>query len=250
MIRVDTSSSTEVVAVDILDGSGRVRLLCCYNPQTGPAHIRRERVRASCSDITNCASTDQTLIVLGDFNLPSIDWTNLSFTDCTNMESMLTDCCYHNSLYQLIHSPTHRYGGILDLLLTTDPDLVDEVKLTSPPTPSDHLAIAFHMLAQSTLEHHTAPSYNYKEMDEFMIASHLDAIHWPTFFENYDCVDSMFNEFVECCTFLIRNSVPIARSSTNLEKLRSHVHALQSQTKEAVDAAKTAKKRRSHRCSV
>lgn len=154
VIRVDTSPTTEMVSVDILDGKSRVRLLCCYKSSTGPIHIRRERVRALCSDISNCASTDQPFIVLGDFNLPSIDWTNLSLIDCTNIESILTDCCYHTNLCQLVHSSTHRDGGTLDLLLTTDPDLVEEVRvirLRSHLTTSRSLSVFSRSLRSTTI---------------------------------------------------------------------------------------------------
>lgn len=75
-----------------------------------------------------------------------------------------------------------------------------------------------------------------------MITSHLDAIHWLSFFENWEGVGAMFNEFMECCTFPIRKFTPTSRSSTNFGTLRSHIQRLHSQPHESDDAPKIAKK--------
>ena len=55
-------------------------------------------------------------MLLGDFNLPDIDWNTLSGTSV--ISNQFCDFVFDTGLCQLINEPTHVHGNILDLLLT------------------------------------------------------------------------------------------------------------------------------------
>ena len=88
--------------------------------------------------LTLINQTNSAVWLLGDFNLPKIDWENLIpspecdhptfYRDCLEV---LDDCL----LEKMVTSPT-RGQNILDLFLTTNPTLVDNVSIT--PGLSDH----------------------------------------------------------------------------------------------------------------
>ena len=88
--------------------------------------------------LTLVNQTNSAVWLLGDLNLPEIDWNNLIpspecghptfYRDCLEV---LDDCL----LEQMVTSPT-RGQNILDLFLTTNPTLVDNVSIT--PGLSDH----------------------------------------------------------------------------------------------------------------
>ena len=66
------------------------------------------------------------LILLGDFNLPEIDWLNNKVLRQSDIYTLMMDVVQDNFLTQLINEPTTD-SNILDLVLTTSPDLVDNL---------------------------------------------------------------------------------------------------------------------------
>ena len=91
-------------------------------------------------------NSDQSVILCGDFNFPDIDWNLLSGSSFQS--NAFCEFVYHFNLSQLILSPTHIHGNVLDLVLTNDPNLVSNILVacdnTQPPI-SDHLKITFHI---------------------------------------------------------------------------------------------------------
>ena len=59
---------------------------------------------------------DHSFYVLGDFNLPNMDWT-IPGTDFNDSYECFLDFFTDNFLTQLIKSQTHKNGNILDLLI-------------------------------------------------------------------------------------------------------------------------------------
>ena len=85
------------------------------------------------------------LILVGDFNLPTINW-NLQNAS-TQYSDLFLDSIIENSLEQLINEPTRYRTGqnpsLLDLLITKHPDSVTGVTMNDPFGKSDHVSINF-----------------------------------------------------------------------------------------------------------
>ena len=95
------------------------------------------------SDLSN----NERVIILGDFNLPDIDWFCLS--GCSSLSTLFCDFMFDNNLSQLIRQSTHNKGNILDLVLTNDLDCIGDVSVTdSLPIKSDHYLIHFFINSQ------------------------------------------------------------------------------------------------------
>ena len=92
-----------------------------------------------------CDESGDNVVILGDFNLPRINWANNRATHGYLEESFI-ECIMENFLYQHIHEATRSRSGqnenILDLVLTKDDDYVNDLTLKSPLGKSDHLVIA------------------------------------------------------------------------------------------------------------
>jgi len=77
-------------------------------------------------DLNNYLTTTSTLstsvFILGDFNLPDINWDTL--TGISTISNNFCDCIFESNLTQLVESPTHQCGNILDLVLTNSPEHV------------------------------------------------------------------------------------------------------------------------------
>ena len=135
-----TSKSLELVGAIINSVSKKVLVCACYRPPNVGVEFQQEFNR-----FLKCASNSnyKDIIILGDFNLPSIKWLNGSgFSDLT-VESSFTDVLQDSGLFQLIDSPT-RGKNVLDLILTTNEYLINNITVTdeeSVSLKSDHKPI-------------------------------------------------------------------------------------------------------------
>ena len=87
-------------------------------------------------------STYQDLVIIGDFNLPGIDWFDVRATCDSANNSLLIDIIQDNFLTQLVNETT-RECNILDLVLTTSPELVCELAVGE--LFSDHHCLTFYL---------------------------------------------------------------------------------------------------------
>ena len=84
---------------------------------------------------------------MGDFNFPSIDWPQLECTTGDNSAaSLFLDAVQDSFLTQHVTNCTrHRQGqqsSLLDLVLSSDPNFIDEVTNLSTLGSSDHKGVA------------------------------------------------------------------------------------------------------------
>lgn len=75
------------------------------------------------------------VILVGDFNLCAIDWSNVWVLEKSAKYELLLDIVHDNFLTKLVKSPTSE-NNILDLVLVTSPDIVENVSVGAPF--SDH----------------------------------------------------------------------------------------------------------------
>ena len=69
-------------------------------------------------------------IVLGDFNLDSVKWDNNNIDTSHNLHLRYTNVFEDHSLSQLLKSPNHYNGNILDLVLTDEPNIVKDIYIS------------------------------------------------------------------------------------------------------------------------
>ena len=74
------------------------------------------------------------LVIMFDFNYPNIDWNNLHKTcDCLDFRNLIMD----NFLCQHLNFPT-RKNNILDLFISSDPNMVNILQCVGKISSSDH----------------------------------------------------------------------------------------------------------------
>ena len=81
---------------------------------------------------------------MGDFNSPDIDWPTLSGNTC--FSNQLCDLMFQFNLLQLVNSPTHICGNMLDLVITNSDNFINSL-IVHPYNgnciTSDHYLISF-----------------------------------------------------------------------------------------------------------
>ena len=81
------------------------------------------------------------VVIMGDFNFPELDWGRPeSIDDC----HPFIECMSNNFLTQTVDEPT-RFKNYLDLVLFSDPSLIDNVSVEEPFETSDHQIVTFNM---------------------------------------------------------------------------------------------------------
>ena len=129
---------TECCGVTIPWGRGEeLKLVLVYRPPETPGSP------ADGGNTSRLCSLLRTLggqtVVIGDFNLPRIDWTR-RWSPCAG-ERMVLDTVGDMFWEQMVHVPTHRLGNTLDLCLTSSLELIAGVEVVAPLGNSDHMGL-------------------------------------------------------------------------------------------------------------
>ena len=94
--------------------------------------------------LNNCllSISQYPIILCGDFNLPSINWSLTFLVTSSPTASLLCDIVRDNFLHQLVKDPT-RYLNLLDLVFTNQPNLIEDVQVIDNLPFTDHDAVHF-----------------------------------------------------------------------------------------------------------
>ena len=101
-------SSVEAICVDLKIHSNP-RILCIYRPPNCTNQFHENM----CHVISHCARNCDNIVMIGDFNLPLIQWSNSTFPN-TMPYNTFAECINENSLTQHVYFPT-RGSNILKI---------------------------------------------------------------------------------------------------------------------------------------
>ena len=161
--QVDLNSSTigfgyEIICIDLYVCNSTMRFFCVYLPPLStvtptcpptdsiPAKSAQpvDMVSKLCYTIEPFLRHDLPVFIVGDFNLPHIDW---SIPSCTKnappSHQKFLDFCSLYSLTQCIDCSTHLKGNILDIMLCNHnaKNILLDNCVTAPPFNTDHFLI-------------------------------------------------------------------------------------------------------------
>lgn len=123
------------------------------------------------------------LLIMGDFNYPDINWrTETIPPDVNNMATKFMECLRDCFLYQHVKDPTHYRGSqnpnTLDLLITNEEGMIDNITLNAPIGKSHHVCINFEFNCYvETLVNHQS-KYIYHKGDFMNTRATADNMHW------------------------------------------------------------------------
>ena len=120
------------------------------------------------------------LILVGDFNLPKIDWSHDYPTPASNNnqnEELFCEIIADNFLSDLVTGPTHIQGNKLDCLLCNHASMISNVTCTQPHNifPTDHYLINFEInICCNRAKPVKRSVYDYKSADFPGLRTHLN----------------------------------------------------------------------------
>ncbi|KAK6017188.1 endonuclease/exonuclease/phosphatase family protein, partial [Ostertagia ostertagi] len=121
--------------------------------------------------ITDLSICSYPFIVMGDFNLPNIEWTNDEINNVASLNGTILQLCKSYNLMQFVPTPT-RGSHTLDLLFCNKVGLISEVAINSPIGSSDHAMISF-SIDNPRCEHKPVFKRKYTKADYNKICSYL-----------------------------------------------------------------------------
>ena len=147
----------------------RVGTLGCQNHHEVDSHLRHI---AKNKKVRNHLLT-------GDLNLDSVDWTRQSTPN--SLHKKYLDTFNDIGLIQMIDEPTHSKGGLLDLVLTNNPNVINSVRVLdlNESIKSDHKAIVFSVkIRVPRLKQQKHKLYNFSKANWEDLNLDLSRINW------------------------------------------------------------------------
>ena len=146
-------------------------------------------------------------MILGDFNLPNINWTTGSATTSDCLHNYFTKTVKDNFLWQLIDFPT-RGENILDLLLTTIPTKLRHIHGFDDIISTDHKLINFELDLKIPKKPKTMRTvYNLKRADWPGLKQTLKCIPWDMCFVPND-VDTSLSNWCDLFLSAVNEHIP------------------------------------------
>ena len=117
---------------------------------------------------------NKSMLLMGDFNYPGIDWVNLE-ADSTS-ESFLA-LIQDNFWHQHVTSAT-REKNILDLVFTSAEGMVEDLTVNEHFSNSDHNLVSFQLLAETAVSSRQHDRYDFSRGNYTNINICLQKVNW------------------------------------------------------------------------
>jgi endonuclease/exonuclease/phosphatase family metal-dependent hydrolase len=187
--RISLSHGAETLAVEV-DNNGSKFIFCtCYRVGTlGPEnHGVFEKSLLSFYK----TKKPKKVIVIGDFNLSSVSWPYDPEVNVVSnsTEQLFLDTFSNLGLTQKIEEATHTKGRILDLLLTNDIQLLDNICVheLNSIVKSDHAPISFQVKTKIKRKKPAKRKcYNFKRANWETLNSELRGVNWDELLDRAD----------------------------------------------------------------
>ena len=147
--RYDLENELETVCVELSPADCSKIIVCVvYRAPNSELNFMDKFSRL----LSNILHIQQSIcFLLGDYNLPKIEWINNSGFSNSQHEFAFTELLKDNGLFQLNTFPTrfsstNNSGNILDLLITNEPEMISNIEVHAPSSvdfPSDHSILEF-----------------------------------------------------------------------------------------------------------
>ena len=226
---LETFSLRDSLGVKVFLNSGDVNIVCLYrSPSSTEEHdiaVSSELHKLPISDI------DQVILV-GDFNLPDVCWSNgtvrgpidTSDRRLLNQKKCI-DCFVSCGLtWHITDDITRRrivdnkmQESTLDQILTSDSDIIKQFTLGPPLRGSDHLTAILEVKLYDNVEYLASKKFNWAKCDVPRLISTGRQIDWFYSEEALHCVDIMCGELESKILHAIHHSVPILVQKTTKE---------------------------------
>jgi len=162
--------------VTIRNGEDLLLGVCYRSPN--PQFSDKDNNNALCKMIEEVH--DKAVILMGDFNYPDIDWSSLQGQSRESQQ--FVDYVEENFWTQHVTEGTCN-GALLDLIFTSEPDMVDTISVLSTLGNSDHNMLEWDVHLSPVISVFNRTCFNYNDADYAAIREALRATDWSSVFQ-------------------------------------------------------------------
>ena len=145
-VNIQTTFEESIWCEGKLEGKDRLLIGCIYRSESG-SNENNSKLRELIQKISKLSYSH--ILIMGDFNYKDIKWDNWSIPGCneSSEEFLFVEALRDSFLHQHITQPTRvRHGqepSILDLVLTNEEGMIENIDYGNPLGKSDHLVLTF-----------------------------------------------------------------------------------------------------------
>lgn len=194
----------ETLFCSITCGKEKTLIGVCYRPPS--SLVGNDKALYS---LLGRVSKDR-VIIMGDFNFPELDWCKIETLSDTHP---FIKCINNNFLDQLVDKPT-RGDNILDLIMTTDVSIINNLVVGEPFETSDHQLIRWELVGKTCLVNNSTTSFNYFKANYDEIRKFVKKQNWGSIFESQS-VETSWGLFKRELISLRNKFVPKFKKSKN-----------------------------------
>ena len=133
--RHEFDSNCELLWVELMLSAKKILIGVFYCPPSSSSDYLSQLEHSLACIPVSCP-----VILCGDFNVPHINWANISSMTSSGVANKLCELVLDHSLQQLVLEPT-RHRNVLDLLLTNCPDRTQMVEVVDNLSGGEHDAV-------------------------------------------------------------------------------------------------------------
>lgn len=208
----------EVECFEIVTDFTTYRFIVVYRPPDFNA-TGRDYAKRLYDCLRYLCDTRHTVIIVGDLNLPYINWIDAEAPD-DNIHSLFLKFCSDYGFEQYVNEPT-RDAHLLDLVLCNDPYVVNKLETTEPFSNSDHCAVKFDLVLTSHVNSGNTTPYVYDFSNSDIDAiSYALSVHPFQFSvpEGNANADDIWSQFITPIYKAVDDFVPIKVSRSNVKR--------------------------------
>ncbi len=208
-----SSPSFEAMYLDLVVPNGKTRLINIYRP---PGHVEG-MPEVLLAYIESAVQDKIPSIIFGDFNYPNINWENCIANSTFMGQNLFVEQMVLMGLKQQICEPTHIHGNTLDLIFTSEPNLLQNSKVLDPIPGCDHSLISGLLCCKSEVAT-TKQIFNFSMGNYDALNVALAQINWSQAFLGIFDVEDLWQIFLKILFNYIERFVPLRVSSTSYHK--------------------------------
>jgi ribonucleases P/MRP protein subunit RPP40 len=160
-------------------------------------------------DVISEVGKSRNVLIFGDFNYGNIDWESHRSTDGLSEGERFLSCVEDAGLYQHVKNPT-RGSSLLDLIFSSNEELIDEVDNLGKFDSSDHDMLFCRVNWGRSDNACTRTRHNYNKINIRGITQELDSVEWKNLLE--DPVEVSWRNFKNKLLELEQKYVPLQKN--------------------------------------
>ena len=187
-------------------GTAPVAVVLCYRPPNSDLNVFNEHIEQC---LFNVSCEFSVICMLGDFNIPNINWCNPINVNGFNAASNFIQLMHSFALTPVNFIPSNIHGNVLDLIFSNTNDFIFDLTGSSNEFPSDHAVLYFKMrLYHATNCMPPRVIYNYKLCDHNAFVRQIHSTSLHDIFSRCSNVNEMWSRWSDVVSSAVENSVP------------------------------------------